>query len=303
MKCVRCAAEIPSHSQFCMRCGTPIAASRGGAVTMARPVAAAAGPNKKLIAAIAGGILLLAALLFGGYRLLTNRSARTPEGGKVLEAKGLAAPGGPLLDRNARISEGGPLTNRSGLQTPPAPQPVDVIDYLKFLKEIERQRVALEKQQVASALKASTDLTGGNLTAEMGDNPEVQHRKDYANFQQLLNQMASQWQGLSQQFLTKQPPQSCQQLANRYYDLLGKTSAAMASVGNSFSKAMSGDASGALQSLSSERGSGIGTPSKDVADACTAADDELAKVCDKFKIHKDFAIQDDGGGGNLLGGL
>jgi len=49
------------------------------------------------------------------------------------------------------------------------------------------------------------------------------------------------------------------------------------------------------------QGSGLGSSSKEVADACVAADEALAAVCDKHKLQKDFAIRDDLGGGNLLG--
>jgi hypothetical protein len=293
MKCARCASEIPTQSQFCMRCGTPVAVTQpGGPPTLASSVAVAQlGPNKAKIAVLAAALLLLAIALFFGLRALRPS-------GKLVQSSETGAAIGPLTERSGRVANTGPLTDRVEAPTPPAP--VDVVDYLKFLKEVERQRVTLHRQQVSEALKQSTALTAGNLLGEMSENPEERHRQDYANFQQALAQMLQQWQTLSQTFLSRPAPASCATLQSKYYDVLGKTSEAVAAVGNSMSQAMSGNPGAALDTLTGMQGSGMGSASKAVTDACSAADAELAAICQKFNIHKDFDIKDDLGGANLL---
>lgn len=293
MKCYRCSAEIPGQAQFCMRCGTPVGAPAGGGMPMARSIPMAVPQKKKPWAAIIAAILLvLAAGAFLAWKL-RDPTARTAQAGT----------GGPLLDKSLRVNPGRPLTDSTAVKSGPAPSPVDVIDYLKFLKEVERSKRQLAGRQTGDALHMLTDIQGKNLTAEMpgdgGKDPIDQHREDYAAMQKRLNDMSAPWQQLSQRFLQKQPPQSCALLQKLYYDMLGKASGQMAKVQNLFSKAMGGDPSSALSELSSMKSN----ESDDSDKACELADEELAKVCDKYGIHKDFDIKMESGGNNLLGGL
>jgi hypothetical protein len=300
MKCARCAAEVPGQAQFCMKCGAPVVAGRpGGTVTMARPMTAAvdnSGRNKKA-AAIAALALLLALAAFFGIKSFLNRGAKV-EGGSRLVDQGARAGTGPLLNRGARVSSG-PLTNEGGKVGPGTPDPVDVIDYLKHVKDTERQRVRLAKSQLAEVLNWSSQLTAQNLTAEMGENPESAHKQTYNNFQSSMNKWNGDWEQLSRYFLSypKPVPQSCTTLRDKYLDVLGKTSSSMTTISSGFASAMSGNAGSALETLTNLQGSA----SHSVDDACDKADGELAAVCDKFRIHKDFDIKADGGASNPFG--
>jgi len=289
VKCARCSAEVPGQAQFCMRCGTAVA-------PVSAVVAAARRPSRRPLW-IGLALLAVAALAAGGYRLLNPAGAS-----KVVDASGQVPVGADLTGRSGRVAAGPDLSGRSGRITPPPPEPADVVDYLKFLKDVERQRVALVKQQTAGALGMSASLPGSNLLAEMQQKEEdIQrsHEQTYEHFQAKIMEWQGQWNILSQHFLSKPPPQSCQQLRDKYYDMLGKTAGAMVSLANSLSQAFSGNAEKALESLSSMRG----TASQSIDDACAAADEELASVCGKFRLRKDFDIKPDGGGASLFGGL
>ncbi|MGC8668943.1 MAG: zinc ribbon domain-containing protein [Chthonomonadales bacterium] len=290
MKCARCGAEVPSGALFCMKCGAPTSLP-------------ASQPRRRFpTVALAAILALLLAAAIAGYRALnpTNRLGSATPPGQLLEKTGSAGMGGPLLDRSGRVAQGGPVTGQTA--TAPPPPPADVVDYLKFLKDVEKRRLLLERQQIAELLKQSANLTYPGATADWTTNePERQAQRTYSEFQASLAQWSGQWQALSRYFLSKQPPQSCTTLRDKYYDLLGKTAGSLASVGNSFNKAMSGDPGAALDALTRQQGSGMGTPSREVRDACSAADDELDRVCREFGIPKDFSIQDDTGGANLLG--
>jgi hypothetical protein len=217
---------------------------------------------------------------------------------------GSQAPIAPLTERSGRIAPTGPLTDKQGAVPEKEPVPQDVIDYLAFLKEIEKQRVLLAKTQLGELLKQSGDLTYSGATADWTTNePEQKYREVYGRFQQSLSQWNGQWQHLAGQFLQypKPVPPSCGELRDRYYKMLAATSSSMAQVGNSFAQALSGDPGKALETLTRMQGSGLGSASKEVADACAAADEALSAVCEQHKLRKDWAIRDDLGGGNLLG--
>lgn len=306
MKCIKCASEIPVHSQFCMRCGTSVGVPSGATgvsaarVTMAAPQAKSKAP---LAAAATVLVLLLAVGLIYGLKMLnpTNKTDKQTNGSRVTDTQGITPTGGPLLDKTGRVS-GRPPTDKSVVGNQSMPQPTDIIDYLKFLKEIEKQRVLLSKKQLGQLLASSGKMTllGAGSAIESGE-PEKEARQTVTDFQKMVGEWEGAWNSLSAQFMQKAPPQSCQQLQTKYYDVLGKTSGSIAKAGNAFNKAMSGDPTSALDTLTGMQGSGAGSASKSVAEACTTADEELGKVCDQYRIHKDFAIQDEGGGSSLLG--
>src|SRR5579862_404560 len=148
MKCARCGTELPGQAQFCLRCGTPVrqaatAAVQGGAVAAA-PIRGAAGSRKFPPAAIAAAaIVLLCGAMYGMYGYL-NKNA-TGAGSNVVNAQGGLPNSGRLLDTEAGLNAKSPLVHDA--QTAPAPlDPTSVNDYLKFLKEIERERITLARR-------------------------------------------------------------------------------------------------------------------------------------------------------------
>lgn len=257
-------------------------------------------PIGKIVAITVVCLALAAAAGLLGWRALVNRAGRSPNGGQLLEASGNAV-GGPLTERSGAVQPGGPVTMAPGVVQQP---PQDVVDYLAFLKDIERQRIALRGRNTGEVLRLSTQVTAGNLTAEMSDNPSQGHQQTYNELQASTARIASEWQDLSTRFLAKPAPASCANLRHRYYDMLGESAGSIAKIMQAFSQALGpgGDPSGALKTLGEMEGSGPGSASYEVRTACEAADEALAAVCDKYRIHKDFEIRDDGGGG-LGGGL
>jgi hypothetical protein len=301
MKCAKCTAEVPGQAQFCMKCGTPVSAGRpNSTVTMSRPLATASPtsrPKTGLILGVIAAVAVVVLTAYFGVRNMTNRNGTAIGNGRLTEGIGRPLNGGGLVDRDGKIHDTGPLTDRNAVATPGPADPVEIIDYLKHLREIERQRVALAKAQLAQLLTLSADIQGKTLVHEMGDHPEEGHQKDYNNFQEKLSQWSSQWEDLSRKFngYPKPVPQSCITLRDRYLDALGKTSAAMSTVGSSFAKAMGSDPGGAIDALTKMQGD------RSIDDSCDKADAELATVCDKYHLHKDFDIKADGGASNPFG--
>jgi hypothetical protein len=307
MTCTRCASEVPGQAQFCMKCGTPVNPATRQMNTQPGPTAAVprqtvnytpAKPNRTgLYAGIAAAVVALAVLAFFGFKNLTDRSDKVGATAPLTDLNARAVPGGPLTDKSARLRDSAPLTDRDSVATPAPADPVEIIDYLKHVRETERQRVSMAKRQLAQVLSWTSVLQAGNLTAEMGDNPEQKHQETYNKFQQDISRWGTEWEELSRYFNSypKPVPQACAGLRDRYLDALGKTSSSMVTVGGSFASAMSGNASGALEALTKMQGD----QSIDVA--CEKADDELRAVCDRYKLHKDFDIKADGGAANPFG--
>ncbi len=297
MKCVSCGTEMPQGAAFCSKCGVKATDAASERVRPISPGAAPAGRDRGKIALALVAAAALAAAAYFGWRAFSKPA-------RVAQVSGRQGPVAPLTERSGRVGSVGPLTDRTGTAPEPEPVPQDVIDYLAFLKDIEQQRVMLARTQLAEVLKQSTDLTYSGAMSDWTTNePEQKYREVYGRFQQSLSLWTGQWQELAGRFLgyPKPVPASCSELRDRYYALLGATSAGMAQIGNSFSQALSGDPGKALETLTRMQGSGLGSSSKEIADACVAADDALAAVCDRHKLKKDFAIRDDLGGGNLLG--
>jgi hypothetical protein len=265
----------------------------------------AAPPKSKAgkVAALSALALLLALAAFFGFRALnpTNRGGESPGGGRLVNAAGQVGPGGDLTKREGRVGNVGDLSKKTG-QVNADVKPTDVIDYLEFLKEVERRRISLSKKEIGKLLEATATIPGGNLKALMEtDEASISSKlnQNYSGFQDTISGFQKDWNDVSAFFLTKKPPQSCQKLADKYYDALGKTSSGITKAGNAFSQALSGDASKALDALSGMRGA----ESDAIDRACNEADQELATVCDKFRIHKSFDIKPEGGGANLFGGI
>ncbi len=294
MRCSRCNAELAANAAYCSRCGTPLGAS---------PIeadAAAEGAGRRRWPWIAAAALLLAALAgIAGWQLL-GRSGKVG-GAPAVQAAGGAVAGG-LAQRSERVAPPPLTTDRS--RTAPGPaDPTPIIDYLSFLKDVERRRLVLTKNHTSETLKQSASITAGNLSAEMmGREEDIQaaHRATYDSFQQALARMNTEWQQLSQYFLSKQPPQACVALRDKYYEVLKTTTAAILQVSTAMSQAMAGNPSAALDQLHQMKGSGMGSASHAVTTACVEADTELANVCDQFRLKKDFDIRDETGSSSLL---
>ena len=297
MKCTRCAAEIPGQAQFCMRCGTPVAVGRpGGPALAAQPAGityASHAPSRPKWPAILAAVVVLAAIA-----ALVALKLRP---GKVSEAQANALGTGALTDTGGRVHDTGPLASDKSTAQPGPADPVDIIDYLKHVKETERRRLALMQSETAKVLELSSTMQADSATTYMDPNGDWSHQKSYSGMQNDLSKWSGEWQELSKQFLAypKPVPASCTALRDKYLDALGKTEASMVQIGSSFSSALSGNPGSALQVLEQMRGST--TRAGGIDEACNKADEEVAAVCDKYRIHKDFDIKPDGGAQNPFG--
>lgn len=287
MKCGRCSAEIPAQSQFCLRCGTPLpgtAANPSGVVspTFVTP----RGDNRPLLITL---VVLLALAVAGVGALLVR--------GSLLQKPTQSAPT-TLVQAPAQSSPGTLVqapaesepTKVVQAPTETAPPPTDVIDYLAFLKRIEASKQALIRKQTGDALLLMAQMKGLSASIEGED-----YNNTVNNFNRGMSYNADEWNQLTAALQQRTPPESCQDLHNKYYDQLGKIQAMIVAVNDAVSKIQS-DPSSALHALTDMQG----RASADADAAIMAADMALSEVCDRFHLRKDFDIKTDSGSASSL---
>jgi hypothetical protein len=306
MKCARCAAEVPGQAQFCMKCGAPVSAGRPGpTVTVAhtRPVSSPGSSKTGKIAALSALALLLCIAAFFGIQNLLARNASAANAGRLTDLNGRAMDGSGLLDKNGRIADTGNLTDSKGKVEPGPADPVDVIDYLKHVRQIERERLNVYGAQKGRILALSAAMTADPLKTVMDQDGDWQaeHKKTYEKFTAAQTEITNEWQTIAQHFngYPKPVPASCTALRDHYLTALGKSQAEIAKELSLFTQALGGDSTSALEGLTKMQGASTRTGGID--EAYDKADAELANVCAKYNLHKDFDIKADGGAANPFG--
>src|SRR5258708_4356008 len=190
-----------------MKCGSPVSvpAAAGGSAVRAAMAAPQAKSRAPLAAAITVGILVLAIAAIYGLKMLnpTNRTDKQTNGSRVTDTSGVTPTGGPLLDKTGRVTGRTP-TDKSVVGQTAMPQPNDIIDYLRFLKEIEKQRTLLSKKQLVQLLASSGKMTllGAGSAIDSGE-PEKEARQTVTDFQKMVSEWQTAWNALAAQFMQK----------------------------------------------------------------------------------------------------
>lgn len=306
MKCSRCVAELPPHSQFCLRCGAPVAAgspttgpvSPSQSFPSGMPLVAAR-PAVGRTAAVAGLVLALIALLGWsvGAKLL-QKPAQSRAGAQLVQAPG-GATGGGLVQAPAVTGSGGLV--QAPAESKPAPlvqapagqsQPTDVMDYLAFLRRVEMSKQELIRSELAAALTTYGNLTPDEVKAASSSN---EAGKFLPKVNQDSSDMSDQWDRLTQIFAQRTPPPSCVDLRNAYLDHLSRVQDMFVKIHSAIADAQT-DSSRAIQELTQMEG----TASADADSSAQRADDALAAVCQQYNLTKDFSIKTDASSASLI---
>ncbi len=294
MKCTRCSAEVPGQSQFCLRCGTPLHAAAAPPpvrpmTPLVAPIAAPAN-NRSLMAVV--GVLAVAVLAMAAWMVkssLAQKPGATNAPSLVQAPAQMSAR--PLIQAPAASSTA-PIVVALPAGVQAAPNYSDIDDYLKFVAQVERTKLNLEKKELANALITMTQTTSQQPSIAEGDDagqnylPGINaHNQNYAD----------EWNKLTQIFIGRNPPQSCVQLHDKYYDHLAKTTNLFNKLHDAMAQASHGQSSDALTALTSMQGN------SDAENSAQIADDELSNICQTYKLEKTFKIQaESGAGGSLL---
>ena len=289
MKCARCSAEVPSQSQFCLRCGTPINAAGATGMNPAAPRPVVPAPEKNntpLIATITVlSILVLGLLAFVVKGMLAQKPAEEPPTGLV-QAPKKQAPSG-LVEKPAE-SKPVEVVQKPAEGTPPPP--AEIVNYLAFVKQIEAEKQTLLRKQDGEVLALLPQVQGLSASTDGGN-----FKNAFDSMSKTMNGIVNDFNALSGKFQRMAPPQSCLALHDRYYDHLGKVQAEILAVSNALGK-IGGDSSGALKDLTEIQGKA----SSDIDTSIRDADNALSDICDKYKIRKDFDIRGDSAGSSMV---
>ncbi len=309
MKCVRCSAEIPAQSRFCLRCGTAVPTTTstsqmpgGFSPTTPAPFVTSNSGSKKLFAVI--GLLAIAVLALGAFvaKGLVQKKGDGDKG-QLVQAPGMGGAGtlvqAPGDSRPAPMVQAPGDSKRAPLvQQPDAPLPTDVMDYLAHLRKVEATKHKLLRegnaylQTLASTLGAK--ITQGYMNFDQDGADPRSLPKDTAK---MAGKYDQQWNELNQYFRTKQPPASCAVLAQKYQEHLDKIQTAMIKIIGAL-ESNPENLQNALQEMQGMKGG-----SGDIDAAMNSADRELDEVCRQFRLRKDFDISDEksGGGAGMFG--
>lgn len=289
MKCARCSAEIPAQSQFCLRCGTAIhnTAINPTGYTHPSSIAAPRSNNRPLIIAIAA--LAIIALGLGAYvaKGMLQKPGQSSTG-PLVQAPGVGT-GSPLVQAPGD-SQPAPILQAPGEPEPAAPRPVDIEDYLAFLKRIEEQKQVLIRKQLKDALVFMTKAQMLRATID-----EEQYNQTFGDIGQGMSYSADEWEVLTREFNSRTPPESCVDLRNKYLDQLAKIQGMIIEVNAALGKVQS-DPTSALDALTQMQGKS----SLEIDESVRKADDALAEVCDRYRLRKNFDIKSDSASASMF---
>ena len=276
--CSECGKEVGPDARFCPSCGAPVSPMGEGR-------------NRRLLAVAAVGVLVGVAAGLLIFKLsgppVTGSGNSAPSGPEIVKAPPSKSTGPPIVTL--------PPGNRP-LAPPPDPNRALVLAYLQQVKLIELERKKVVNNLLpAMMVIASARMGQGLLDLYRELFPEEFEGKPPPPSlpQQSWNTITgymSQLQELAVRLRSIKPPVPAKQFHATYTWAFGEYIAAIFEVRQNLERGMEGDPQQALQALQASKDE----LSERTRGALQKADSELAALCEKYQIPRDFAISDSG---------
>src|SRR5205823_11529555 len=109
--------------------------------------------------------------------------------------------------------------NRAVQNPAPVINTAEIDDYLKFVKRVEVQKMALTKRELAEALTSQAGQLGKQAEAATDDIKSKEYLPGVARESSGIEQ---EWDNLSKVFVARIPPPSCVGLRDAYSAYLGR---------------------------------------------------------------------------------
>ncbi len=184
---------------------------------------AGGGRQNAIVVGSVAALVLIAAFIFASASGLLG--AKKPDGGgaAVLSAPPAHPDQAPLLGAPAPTTAVAPV-----ITAPPAqntPMPTDVVDYLRWLKQFEKGRVALESKSEAQMLLLVQELVKVGMVGTkdmglLGGDPDTESKKTENAGSTIdtkaINGVIGDWNTAAGIFQQKNPPDVCATLASNY---------------------------------------------------------------------------------------
>ena len=287
MKCAKCGLELPPGTKNCPRCGNVNEFVPAQEPRKTRP----------LVYAIAGlGLVALVALLVVALAGRQDKSVipvspGRPSGGKLTTVP----PGQPAGGGLTTVPPGtpGPGSTTPGAPTKPKP-PQAVVDYLNFVKKVEKHRQKLLKDTTdALMLAASGGGTQGLLDMiDMAMDPEGEKAIDpLAETKKELNRQYKNWLSTLKYFDAQPAPAECREFSGAYREVLFREARAIGEVAVSFNSVNIMDPADMSKLMKALQGM-KNDPSiqSNIDKAADDADAKLTKLVSNYDMKKPFDI-------------
>ncbi len=181
--------------------------------------------NKKRMMIAGGGVgalLIVAGLIFASASGLLGAKKPNAGGAAVLSAPPAQTVQAPVLNAPAPVIENAPVVSAPGKN---APMPADVVDYLRWLKKFEADRISLESKSEAQMLLVMQALIKDGMVGTKGmgllDGDSEEASRDPKNAGPRIdtketNAVIANWNTAAGIFQQKPPPNVCATLASNY---------------------------------------------------------------------------------------
>ncbi|MBC7527550.1 MAG: zinc ribbon domain-containing protein [Chthonomonadaceae bacterium] len=314
MKCLRCAAEIPPQSKFCLRCGTPVNATmetpaytRPPSTPLPAMRGAGNGAGNKGMWVALGAIAVLAMAL-GAFVV---RGQLTQKAGENQTGNLVQAPGenrtGNLVQKPGEVPKT-PIVQAAGENN------AVVIDYLERLKEIEATKRRIQKDVMVAvlAIKDTLPLESAKAALQEYGSPDgtappaaQEVSKSGNKVAVAAAQFSSDYDQLTAKFNELRPPAPCLDLHRAYYDYMGRKQQETLKTIDWFIKMMKAIEAGTASEYLQEARGKLGKSFDSVDKYEKNCDSMLQKVFDGYKIPSSsrFEIGGDAEGSAGLSGL
>lgn len=184
-----------------------------------------------------------------------------------------------------------------------AGMPDDIRAWLEHLERIEKQRVALAKEQVRMLMIDASEFQAtayaDSLKALLGEDPgsteippEYDSKKKASN---IVESVRPAWKSLAEEFEAVSPPEECMPIAAKYSQVLRETGA------------VTGDIIETMTTFGSEPSTAIDklqgimkSHTKQIDQPAIEVDQGVADICDKYDTRKWFDVVGNVGGGGSL---
>ncbi len=297
MRCIRCSAEVPANSRFCLQCGAPIAAGTAaphqatGSYRPQQPVPVQqniqpspvfsqprASSNKWAVPLVILLLALLGAAGFTASRLLQKPASPIQPAPLVqAPASGFSAP----LVQAPSAPAAAPLVQQpAAVQQPPDTSAIS--DYLAFLEQVELTKQKLIGEELGQALSTYGNITPDQIKAASSS---AAAKTFLPKINQDSSSIRNQWLQLTQTFENHPHPQACEALFEAYYQHLNTCLGMFQSIHNALKDAQS-NPNEALSELSGM----LGNSSSSADQSAATADQALGDVCSKYNLTKNFSI-------------